>query len=138
MRRQREYREPVLRNDDFAIAVSKDLPDLHQQLVRAIAQQDRLDRHPVQLRQRLAQRGAARIRIPVHQVQLVEHRRTRLRRGTIRVLVRAQFDQPVAGLRAHRDDVVARIVGFQRADAGCRARGEPCLVEGRPHSMATG
>ena len=125
--RQRIHGEAILRDHHIVGRPGEDLGDHHQQFVRTVAEHDLGRIQAMAGRDGQLQVAAERIRITVQFVQAVEQGLARPRAWAQRILVRAQLHQELSrGLRlpAQRDQVQARVVGFQALDAGLRQRME--------------
>jgi len=117
-------REPVLRGHDIRPRAREDLRELHQQLVRAVAEQDRSGIDAMLRRQR-----AQRIGIAEAVVDRAEHGFLGLRARAVGILVRAELDEEATFESApERDEVVPRVVGAQALDAGLGKRREETFV----------
>ena len=122
-------REPELRRHHIDARPGEHLRELHQQFVRAVAEQDRGGVDAVLRCERALEIGAERIGIAEAVVDHAEHGFLRLRAGAVGIFVRSKLDEMrVLEPAPERDQIVAGIVGAQALDAGLGECGEEGFV----------
>ena len=122
-------RKTILRRNHVDTGAGKHLRALHQQFMRTVAQHDGCNIDAMLRGQRTLEVGAERIGIAKAVVDGGEDRLFRAWTGTVRVFVRAEFDEmPPFEATPECGQIVAGIVGAKRLDARSGERGEESFV----------